>query len=98
MSDEINEQQPDVEEEGGFMSEMTQPLIIDLGKQRSKKLKQLKKGSGKLWDEVFEVMQEVKDTLGEEVEGKLMVPIIMIYEKKSKRPNIEKLLFPLAKR
>ncbi len=85
------------EEISAITAEMTQPIIIDLGKQKPKRLKALKKGEGVLWDEIFEVMEEVKDMLGEEVEGKLMVPIVMIYEKKSKRNQIERLLFPLSK-
>ena len=48
-------------------TEMTQPVIIDLGKQRSRTLKDLKQGEGKLWDEVLDVVDEVKEMLGAEV-------------------------------
>ncbi len=96
MSEEKIDQMEE-EEMNAITAEMTQPIIIDLGKQKPKRLKALKKGEGVLWDEIFEVMEEVKDMLGEEVEGKLMVPIVMIYEKKSKRNQIERLLFPLSK-
>ena len=64
--------------------------------QLLKKLKQLKRGEGELWDEIFDVVAEVKEMLGEEAEGKMLVPIVMLYEKKRKRQRIEKLLFPLA--
>lgn len=95
MSEEMKDQ---TNEEGdAVIAEMTQPIIIDLGKQKAKKLKALKKGEGKLWDEVFDVMEEVKDMLGDEADGKLLVPIIMIYEKKAKRSQVERLLFPLSK-
>lgn len=77
-------------------TEMTQPIIVDLGKQKAKKIKRLKKGEGELWDEIFEVMAEVRDMLDEDAEGKVLVPIVMVYEKKRKRQRIEKLLFPLA--
>lgn len=97
MSEETNDHMHEEEEGDAVMTEMTQPIIIDLGKQKSKKLKALKKGEGKLWDEVFDVMEEVKEMLGEEADGKMMVPIIMIYEKKSKRSQVERLLFPLSK-
>ena len=96
MTEEHDDHGTEEELESAF-TEMTQPVIIDLGKQKRKKLKALKKGEGALWDEIFEVMDEVKDMLGEEADGKLMVPIVMLYEKKSKRNQIEKLLFPLAK-
>lgn len=92
MTEEHNDSSPEQE----TVTEMTQPIIVDLGKQKSKKLKQLKKGEGELWDEIFEVMAEVKDMLGEEADGKMLVPIVMVYEKKRKRQRIEKLLFPLS--
>ena len=78
------------------MTEMTQPIIVDLGKQRAARLKDLKAGEGELWDEVLEVVDEVKEMLGEEGAGKMMVPIILIYEKKRTSPRLEKVLFPLA--
>jgi len=66
-------------------SEMTQPIIIDLGKQKNRALKNLKKGRGKLWDEVLDVVEEVKDTLGTDAEGKVFIPVVMIYHDKPKR-------------
>jgi len=77
-------------------TEMTQPIIVDLGRQKSQKLKDLKEGEGELWDEVLDVIDEVKEMLGEEADGKLMVPIILLYEKKPARPRLERVLFPLA--
>lgn len=76
-------------------AEMAQPIIIDLGKQKPEKLRDLKDGEGELWDEVLEVIQEAKEMLGAEAQGKLLIPLIMIYEKRG-APRIEKLLFPLA--
>jgi hypothetical protein len=78
-------------------AEMTQPVIIDLGKQKSRALKDLKKGEGKLWDEVLDVAEEVKEMLGEEAEGKVFVPIIMLYKEKTgrRRLDLDKIIFPL---
>lgn len=77
-------------------TEMTQPVIIDLGRKRSKRIRELKRGEGKLWDEVFDVMEEVKDTLGQDAAGKVLVPVVMIYEKVAlRRLDLEKVLFPL---
>jgi hypothetical protein len=78
-------------------TEMTQPIIIDLGKQKNRTLKSLKKGKGKLWNEVLDVVEEVKNTLGTEADGKVLVPIIMIYREKPKRKrrNLERILSPL---
>lgn len=76
--------------------EVSQPIIVDLGKQKRKKLNEFKDGQGELWGEVLEVIDEVKDMLGEETQGKTLLPLILIYERKQKRPRIEKILFPLA--
>ena len=85
------------EESAKTSAEMTQPVIIDLGKQRSRALKDLKKGEGKLWDEVLDVAEEVKDMLGEEANGKVFVPIVMLYQEKSgrRRLDLDKIMFPL---
>ena len=80
-------------------TEMTQPVIIDLGAQKSKALKELKAGEGELWDEVFDVIDEVKEMLGKEAEGKVLIPVIMLYEKKqTQRLDLDKILFPLMNR
>jgi hypothetical protein len=81
-------------------TEMTQPVIIDLGKQKRSMLKELKKGEGELWDEIFEVVDEVKDMLGAEAEGKVLVPVVMLYQEKSsrRRVDLERVLFPLLDR
>ena len=78
-------------------TEMTQPVIIDLGKQRSKSIKELKNGEGELWQEVLEVADEVKEMLGAEAEGKVLIPVIMLYQEKPgrRRIDLEKLIFPL---
>ncbi len=80
-------------------TEMTQPVIIDLGGQKSKAIKELKEGEGELWEEVFDVIDEVKDMLGAEADGKVLIPVIMLYEKKqSRRLDLDKILFPLLDR
>ena len=85
-----------VEESVRPSTEMTQPVIIDLGKQKKWALKSLKKGKGKLWDEVFEVVEEVKDRLGADADGKVLVPIVMIYREKPKRKRrkLQRILSP----
>ncbi|MCG2787144.1 MAG: hypothetical protein L6461_18810 [Anaerolineae bacterium] len=76
-------------------AEMTQPVIIDLGRQRARSLRDLKNGEGKLWDEVLDVADEVKEMLGADAEGKVLVPIIMLYQQKSGRLNLGNVIFPL---
>jgi hypothetical protein len=78
-------------------TEMTQPVIIDLGKQKRRAVKNLKRGEGKLWDEVLDVVEEIKDLLGTEAEGKVLVPVILIYRERSprRRLNLDRLLPPV---
>ncbi len=63
-------------------TEMTQPVIIDLGKQKSRALKGLKKGEGKLWDT--------------DADGKVLVPIVLLYREKPRRRrlNLKRILSP----
>ena len=75
---------------------MTQPVIVDLGRKRASKIRDLKDGEGELWDDVLDVIDEVKDMLGKEADGKLLVPIILLFEKRRRRRRFERLLFPLA--
>jgi len=79
-------------------TEMTQPVIIDLGKQKARNLKELKNGEGKLWEDVLDVVEEVKEMLGEDAEGKVLLPIIMIYREKPKRQRLDKMLFPYMRK
>jgi hypothetical protein len=61
------------------------PIVIDLGKKRRKQIRALKRGSGKLMDEVAEVLNRVRESLGTEAELKNLVPVVMIYRQKDKR-------------
>lgn len=36
------------------------PIVVDLGKKKKKQIKQLRKGHGKLMDEVSQVLHELK--------------------------------------
>lgn len=85
------------EETEPIQSEMTQPIIIDLGTEKSSKLKDLKKGKGELWDDILNVVDETREMLGNEAEGKVFVPVILIYKRKPKRASLQKLIFPFAK-
>jgi hypothetical protein len=64
---------------------MVTPIVIDLGKEKRKRIKDLKRGRGKLLDDVARVLEEVRSTLGEEAGGKQLVPIVVVYRKKSRR-------------
>jgi hypothetical protein len=87
-----------MDESVGTSSGVTQPVIIDLGRQKPKDLKDLKKGEGKLWGEVLDIMEEVQDQLGEQAAGRVLVPVVLIYQKKFKRQRLDKLFFPYFRR
>jgi hypothetical protein len=78
-------------------AEMTQPIIIDLGKRKAKVIKDLKKGKGKVWEDLFTIVEEVKEGLGDEANGKVVLPVVIIYQKKIKRRSLNRLLFPRFK-
>ena len=84
MSDAKETRDPQAEPADGDDKtvEITPPIIVDLGKQRSKRIKALERGRGKLMDEVTDVLAQVHTSLGDEAEGKTLVPIIVLYERK----------------
>lgn len=67
------------------MVEEQSPIIIKLGKRKSKSIKDLEKGTGKLMDEVKEVINQVKIKLDDKSDDKFLIPVVLIYSKKSKR-------------
>ena len=75
-------------------SQVTQPIIIDLGRQKAKNLKEFKQGEGQLWEDVQAVVDKVHEDLGETAEGKVVIPVVVIFEKKPKRPRLDRLIFP----
>jgi hypothetical protein len=88
MTDEQEVQvidEDDVDETEEFEIEVITPIIVDLGKAKAKQVKRLKQGRGRLMGEVVDVLDEVTEALGEELDGKTLVPVIMLYEKKRKR-------------
>jgi len=61
------------------------PIVISLGKQRRKRIKDLKRGRGVLMDEVRQTLAQVTGQLGADASGKVLVPVVLIYREKPKR-------------
>ena len=61
------------------------PIVLDLGKVKRKQIKRLKQGTGPLLDEVHEAIASVRDELADEAEGKELVPVVLLYERKRKK-------------
>ena len=74
--------------------EVITPIIVDLGKTKAKRIKQLKKGRGELMEEVIDVLDEVVEALGDEVDGKSLVPIVLVYEKKPPKKKRTRIYLP----
>jgi hypothetical protein len=63
---------------------VSSPIVVDLGKQKRKRIKQLKKGRGRLVERINEVVAQVRSELGAEVEGKELVPVAVIFRRNGK--------------
>jgi hypothetical protein len=69
--------------EGG-MSEQIAPIVIDLGKKKRKRIKDLKRGRGSVAREVLEATAQVRESFGDAASDKEFVPIVVVYRKKRK--------------
>lgn len=67
--------------------EVITPVLVDMGNVRRKHVKRLKRGEGPLADEVLDVLDEVVEELGDELDAAALVPVIVIYERKRKKPR-----------
>ena len=61
--------------------EQAQPLVIDMGKASRKRLRQLKRGRGKLVGKVMGTLDEIREGLGADPEVELL-PVVVIYRRK----------------
>jgi hypothetical protein len=61
------------------------PIILDLGKTKRKNIKDLKQGRGKLLGDIEDAMKEVSTSLGDQADGKHLIPVVLVYRKKAKR-------------
>jgi hypothetical protein len=61
------------------------PVVLDLGKTKRSLIRELKKGEGELMEEIAAAIEAVRTNLGAEVEGKVLTPVVIIYERKVRR-------------
>jgi hypothetical protein len=66
---------------------METPIVLDLGKKKRKAIKDLKKGRGKLVEEVQAALSQMQASLGAEAEGKMILPVVVVYREKRKVPR-----------
>jgi len=60
------------------------PIILDIGKTKKRNIRDAARGQGKIMTDVQDAMAEVTSSLGEQVDGKQLVPVILIYRKKKR--------------
>jgi hypothetical protein len=66
-------------------SEVTPPIVITLGTASRPRIRQLKRGRGPLMDEVSEAVDQVRTSFGDEASGKVFVPVVLVYQRKTPR-------------
>lgn len=59
------------------------PVVLDLGKAKKKLIKALKQGEGELMEDVAEAVEAIRTSLSAELEGRVLVPVVIVYEKKT---------------
>jgi hypothetical protein len=62
-----------------------QPIVVDLGKKKKKQIRNLKRGRGPLLEDVADVVEKVRASLPEQLAGKELVPVVIVYRQKKKR-------------
>jgi hypothetical protein len=77
-------------------AEADRPIVIDLGKRKRKRIKQLKQGRGPLAADVEETMAEMVRQLGEKAGGKEFVPVVVVFERKPKKRRAKMPFFPFT--
>lgn len=78
------------------MSATITPVVVDLGKQKSKTLRALKNGEGPLMLDVTRVIEEVR-AKSSELASKELVPVVIVYRKKPKRKRRGMMPFGMMK-
>lgn len=77
------------QDQGARMRDSSQgvfpPIVIDLGKIKSKLIRDFKKGRGELVHEVEQALAETRQSLGGDAARKELVPVVLVYRKKQKR-------------
>jgi hypothetical protein len=63
------------------------PIVVDLGSASRKSVRKLKRGQGKLEAEVQAALTQLHANLGAAAENKELVPIVVVYSRKRKRPK-----------
>jgi hypothetical protein len=61
------------------------PVIVDAGRASRRKIRDLKQGCGPLMNDVSDALNQVQTALGDQADGKQLVPVVVLYRKKSRK-------------
>jgi hypothetical protein len=61
------------------------PVILDLGSATRRNVRRLKAGGGRLMADVQEAIAQVTSSLGDQAQGKELLPVVVLYRKRSRR-------------
>jgi hypothetical protein len=61
------------------------PVLIDLGKARRNRVRDLKRGKGRLLEKVDDAIEQTVKELGDEAKGKTILPVLVLVEKRPKK-------------
>jgi hypothetical protein len=70
---------------GGTGGGTVTPIVVDLGKKRKSLLRKLKRGRGRLMDDVLAVVEQAREAMGESGDGQVLVPVVMICRRRRKK-------------
>jgi putative transposon-encoded protein len=72
------------------------PILIDLGKARRNRVSKLKRGKGRLLKKVEDAIEQTVKELGNDAKDKVVLPVVVIVEKRPKRQRKISSLIDLA--
>ena len=61
------------------------PIYVELGARKARLLRKLDKGEGRLMHEVADAMEEVEATLSDQADGRVLLPVVVVYGRKKKK-------------
>jgi len=64
---------------------VTAPIVVSLGKENRKRIRRLKRGRGKLMDDVSTVLDQVRASFGDQAAEMTFVPVVLVYRRKQRR-------------
>ncbi len=78
------------EKETSLAADQSKPIVVELGKKSRKQIRQVREGTGKLMDEIHEVITHLRSTGAVAASAQ---PIVVVVKQRRRKSG---LLFPLS--